>query len=131
MFAGAAVLQTQISVVHRPRRSCLVAYAEQISQSEVVSSHTPLIVEARFVSRYDAAAPGDILAELIALRPRHACNIREDQGLELPDLGALQHPVVHHLKGNTRLDQRLIPSERVILDPGGGAFAPIEPGGLL
>src|SRR5215471_19064912 len=116
MFAGAPVLQAEIGVVHRSIGPALVAYAEQISESEVASPHAPLVVKAGFVSRYDAAASADVLAELIALRVGHASNIREDQGLELPGVETLQHLVVHHLEWNARLDQGLIPSKSVILD---------------
>src|SRR6266536_2339340 len=43
----------------------------------------------------------------------------------------VEQTVVHHFEWNARLDERLIPAERVVLDFGPRAVAAIEPRGLL
>ncbi len=43
----------------------------------------------------------------------------------------IEQSVVHHLEGDARLDQRLVPAERMVLDFLRGARAAVELRGLL
>ena len=90
--------------------------AEEVGQAEVPSLHAPFVVEARLVGGDEAAAPLDKRAELRALRVRQRGDVRQDERLERAEVRGVEQPVVHHLERDARLDQRLIPAQRVVLD---------------
>ena len=58
-------------------------------------------------------------------------NVRQDQRLELVQVCGVEQTVVDHLEGDARLDERLIPAERVVFDFCAGAVAAVKPRGLL
>ena len=62
----------------------------------------------------DAAAALDKVAQLLALWVGEGGDVGEDQGLEVARVFCVQETVMHHLKGNTRLDQRMIVAQRVV-----------------
>ena len=71
------------------------------------------------------------LAELPALRVGQGGDVRQDERLEPVQVVGVEQPVVDHLEGDARLDQRLIPAQRVVLDLLPGLRAAVKPGGLL
>ena len=74
----------------------------------------------------DAAASADERTQLIALRVAQHGNIRQDQRLVIFQMLGVQQAVMDHLERNTRLNQRLIPAQRIVLD-----LRAVVPGRLL
>ena len=81
--------------------------------------------------RDQAPSPADEVSELPALVVRQRGNVRENESPELRYVGSVEQAVMNHLERYARLDQSLVPSERVILYFVAGAIAPVEPCRLL
>ncbi len=108
------VLQPDIRIEHRPLRFSGPVHAEQIRQRKILPLCAQLVVETRLVGRNHAAAFCHKLAKLFALRIAQRRDIGQDQRLERLQMHLVHQPVVHHLKGNARLRQRLAPAQRVV-----------------
>src|SRR5205085_2693535 len=93
---------------------------------KVFAPDTPLVAEAGLVRGNDTAAVRNEVRELPALGVGESDDIREDERFELPDVGRVKQPIMHHLERNTGFDERLIPAESVVFD-----LVADEPCGLL
>src|SRR5580765_369979 len=131
MPARSVVLEAEIGVVHRPFDAGFEAHAQEIGQSEILPLDSPFVVQAGLVSRDKAAAAFHKGAELVALGAGERGDVRQDQCFERTEMRGIEQAGVHHFEWDARLDERLIPAKRVVLDFGPGTVASVEPGRLL
>src|SRR5207245_1062200 len=118
--------EAQIRVLHWTYDAAAESDSEQVRQSEVRSLHTPFVVETGLVGADQAPATIHEFAKLLALRVRKRGNIRQDERLEWVQMGTVEQPIMHHLEGDPRFDECLIPAERVLFD-----FGAVKPRGML
>ena len=79
----------------------------------------------------EVASAFDEGAELVALRVAESGDVGQDEGLVWGEMGGVEKAVVHHLEGDARFDEGLIPAEGVVFDFCGVLIATVVPGGLL
>src|SRR4030042_529814 len=109
MMACRRVLKSQIGVLHAFFCFAGEIHAKEPGESEVLPPCAPLVVQAGLVCSDQAAAAANELPELVALRVREGDEVRQDEGLELINVRRVEHAVVNHFEGDTRLDERLVP----------------------
>src|SRR6185436_5236564 len=100
--------------------------AKHGGKAEIVAFCPRFVIKTGFVRGDDAAALADECGQLIALPAVERGDVRQNQGLKLANMRRVQETVVHHLKGNARLNERLIPAVDMVLHR-----AAMEPGRLL
>src|SRR5580693_26182 len=104
--------EAQIRVLHPRVDAASVRRSKKSSQPKIVAPHAPFVIERRLIGRDDASSSFDKSTNLVALRIGKRRDIRKYQDFELVDMRGIEKTVVHHLKWDARLDQRLIVTER-------------------
>src|SRR5207247_2397489 len=104
MAAGRLVFEPQIGVLHSRLDAPAKIHSEQLGQAEVLSPGSPFVAQAGLVRGNHAAAAGNEVAELPALRVGQCGDVRKDERLELAEMRRVEQPVMRHLEWNPRLD---------------------------
>src|SRR6476659_511448 len=109
------MLQADIGVLHPWLYCALERGAEKGAESEVFAPNTGFVIQARLVRCHDAAACCGEVSNLRTLSVRQSSDVRKNQRLE-PARG-IKLPVVYHLEGDPRFDERLVDTVDVVFYP--------------
>ena len=103
-------LNGKIRVLHWPFDAARVGRAKEIRQTKILPLHTHFVIQ-RSLIRGDNAAPALYkFTQLLALRIGKRGNVGKNQRLERARVFLVEQAIMHHFKGNARLDQRMIVS---------------------
>src|ERR1019366_8688282 len=114
LAGGGIGFEAQIGILHRAIDAALEGDAKEVAQAEVLPLHAPFVEEARLIGGDATAAPLNKSTKLRALGLRQRGDVRQDERLERPKVCGIQQPVMHHLEWDARLDQRLVPAQRMV-----------------
>ena len=104
---------------------------EEVGKAKIGAVMAEFVIERGFKGRHQAAALLHKGADLLALGVGEGGDVGQDEGLEMADVVGVEQAIMHHLKGDARLDEGMIEAEGVILDAFVGALAAIEIPALL
>src|SRR6202022_4761392 len=105
------MLQANVGVEHRAVPFSCPIHSKEIGEAEVPAAHTPLIVKTGLMRSDEVSPILDKGPELVALHFAECSQVRQYQRRKRGKVRGVEQAVMHHLEGDARLDQSLIPAE--------------------
>src|ERR1700704_1037585 len=125
------MLQANVGVEHRALGFSCPIHSKEIGKTEVPAPYTPLIVKTRLMRSDEVSPILDKGPELVALHIAECSHVRQYQRRKWGKVRGVEQAVMHHLEGDARFDQSLIPAESIVFNLRFGMPIAVVPGRLL